>query len=195
MPPPHQLLNEMEQNILEALGSDTLTGQQLAERAGYPSDSGTFRQVLASMVRRGVLGNMRPGYYVMESDEEQPQTIRADAPHTSLTAITNMLAHLAEAGEELDVTIKIRGVLATLKVGPAAGGKRELAADGKRLSEIEENILEALGSETLTGEHIAERAGYPSNSNFRTALSGMVRRGILGNANPGYFLIISEETE
>jgi hypothetical protein len=56
-PPPRArepVLNEMEQDILAALGAETLTGQEVADRAGYPYES-NFRLTLASMRRRGLL--------------------------------------------------------------------------------------------------------------------------------------------
>lgn len=60
-PPDGGTLNEMERCIIEALGAETLTGEQLAQRSGYPHDS-RFRHVLASLRRRGVLLNLCPGY-------------------------------------------------------------------------------------------------------------------------------------
>ena len=57
-----------------------------------------------------------------------------------------------------------------------------------KLSDAEEIIIEALGRETMTGEVVAKKAGYPFNSNFKSTLSSMRKRGLLGNASPGYFL-------
>ena len=56
------------------------------------------------------------------------------------------------------------------------------------LNEIEQDIIEALGDETLTGEKLAKKAGRPYNFKFRSSLSGLRKRGILGNKKPGYFL-------
>jgi len=56
------------------------------------------------------------------------------------------------------------------------------------LKDAERNILEALGRGTMTGEKLAERAGYPFNSNFKSTLSSLRKREILGNASPGYFI-------
>jgi hypothetical protein len=58
-----------------------------------------------------------------------------------------------------------------------------------RLTDTERNILEALGADRLTGEQLAKRAGYPFNSNFKGTLSSLRKRGVLGNAAPGYFVI------
>jgi hypothetical protein len=54
------------------------------------------------------------------------------------------------------------------------------------LNEAEQNIIEALGKATLTGEEIGKKAGYPYNSNFKTTLSNLRKRGILENKAPGY---------
>lgn len=56
------------------------------------------------------------------------------------------------------------------------------------LTATEINILEALGRNTLIGEELAKKAGYPYNSNFKGTLSSLRKRGILGNKSPGYFL-------
>jgi hypothetical protein len=55
-------------------------------------------------------------------------------------------------------------------------------------SDTEQNILEALGSHSFTGSELARRAGYPFNSNFKHTLSSLRKRGVLGNASPGYFI-------
>jgi hypothetical protein len=55
------------------------------------------------------------------------------------------------------------------------------------LNGAEQCILEALGDKRLTGQTIAELAGYPFNSNFRTTLAGLRKRGIIGNKGRGYF--------
>ena len=52
-----------EKNIIEALGQDTLIIEDLAVKAGYEL-SGHFRRQVASLRKRGILGNKRPGYYV-----------------------------------------------------------------------------------------------------------------------------------
>ena len=57
-------LTTAQKNIIEALGENTLTIEQLAPKAGYEL-SGHFRKTVASLRKRGILGNNRPGYYVM----------------------------------------------------------------------------------------------------------------------------------
>ena len=56
------------------------------------------------------------------------------------------------------------------------------------LNELEQDIIEALGDKMLTGEKLAKEAGCPYNFKFRSSLSGLRKRGILGNKKPGYFL-------
>lgn len=65
----------------------------------------------------------------------------------------------------------------------------ETEQDGRpSLSDTERNILEALGTQTMTGEVLAKKAGYPYNSNFKSTLSSLRKRGILGNKSPRYFV-------
>jgi hypothetical protein len=56
------------------------------------------------------------------------------------------------------------------------------------LDDAEQDIIEAIGNETLTGEKLAKKAGRPYNFKFKSSLSGLRKRGILGNKKPGYFL-------
>ena len=56
------------------------------------------------------------------------------------------------------------------------------------LNDVEQDIVEALGEETSTGEKLAKEAGRPYNFKFRSSLAGLRKRGILGNKKPGYFL-------
>jgi hypothetical protein len=57
------VLNETEKIIIEALGNDTLTVEELAIKSGYEV-SGYFRNILTSLCKRGILANKRPGYYL-----------------------------------------------------------------------------------------------------------------------------------
>lgn len=54
------------------------------------------------------------------------------------------------------------------------------------LCAIENNIIEALGADTLTLEQLAPRAGYEVNGHFKKAVSSLSKHGILGNRRPGY---------
>jgi hypothetical protein len=56
-------LRTIEKNIIEALGKDTLTLEQLAAKAGYEV-GGHFKRAISSLSKRGILGNKRPGYFV-----------------------------------------------------------------------------------------------------------------------------------
>jgi len=55
------------------------------------------------------------------------------------------------------------------------------------LTDTEATIIEALGTNHLTGERLAVKAGYPYNSNFKGNLSSLVKRGMLDNKT-GYFV-------
>lgn len=69
-------------------------------------------------------------------------------------------------------------------------GSFERLAQGRQLSlsEADNNIIEALGRDTVKGEDLAVKAGYPYNSNFKTTCATLRKRKILGNKSPGYFL-------
>ena len=56
------------------------------------------------------------------------------------------------------------------------------------LRTIERNIIEALGTDTLTLEQLAPKAGYEVNGHFKKAVSLLSKREILGNKRPGYFV-------
>ncbi|UCE49271.1 MAG: hypothetical protein JSW47_03840 [Phycisphaerales bacterium] len=56
------------------------------------------------------------------------------------------------------------------------------------LDDIDQDIIEALADRTMTGEKLAKKAGHPYSFKFKSSLSGLRKRGILGNKNPGYFL-------
>jgi hypothetical protein len=56
------ILNDLEEEILDALGSDHLRGEKIAARADRNYDS-RFKDALAALVRRGLLGNTRQSGY------------------------------------------------------------------------------------------------------------------------------------
>jgi hypothetical protein len=56
------------------------------------------------------------------------------------------------------------------------------------LDDIEQDIIAALRDKTLTGAKLAKKARHPYNFKFKSSLSGLRKRGILGNKSPGYFL-------
>ena len=61
---PRVPMRQKEIDILEALEGGPLIGEKLAARAGYEYDGHT-KGVLASMVKRKVIGNKRPGGYFL----------------------------------------------------------------------------------------------------------------------------------
>ena len=62
-------LRTIERNVVEVLGGETLTLEQLAPKAGYEVN-GHFRGAVSSLCKREILGNRRPGYFV------QPQYLQ-----------------------------------------------------------------------------------------------------------------------
>jgi len=56
------------------------------------------------------------------------------------------------------------------------------------LSVTERNVIEAFGTDTLTLEKLALKAGYEVGGHFRRAVSSLSKQGILGNKRPGYFV-------
>lgn len=56
-------LNRTERNIIEVLGNDTLTFEQLAAKAGYEV-SDHFKRTVSSLSKLGILGNKKVGYLV-----------------------------------------------------------------------------------------------------------------------------------
>jgi hypothetical protein len=140
----------MEKTVIEALGAETLTGQEIADRTPYQFD-GTFRQCLAGLRRRGILGGDRytSGYWLTEQGRR--------------------LLGQDHAGDEGRPAPR-----------PASVG----APSSRTFSEMEECVFKALESDTLTGQQIADRAGYPFDSALRACLAALRRRGILGG-RPG----------
>jgi hypothetical protein len=70
-----------------------------------------------------------------------------------------------------------------------AGRKKPVPDEPRQnLTDIEQDIITALRDRTLTGQKIATEAGHPYNFQFKSSLSALRKRGILGNKSPGYFL-------
>lgn len=57
-----------------------------------------------------------------------------------------------------------------------------------KLTEKEQQIVTALGYETMPYRQLAARAELKPNSELRKKLAGMVRRGLLDNDEGGYSL-------
>ena len=51
----------------------------------------------------------------------------------------------------------------------------------------EKYILEALGSDTLHGPELFNKAGYDNSSHYRGIVSNLVKRKILGKNEQGYY--------
>lgn len=56
-------LTDTENNILEALGSETLVGRVLLKKAGYDASCSHYRQILSNLKKRNILGHDGRGYY------------------------------------------------------------------------------------------------------------------------------------
>ena len=56
------------------------------------------------------------------------------------------------------------------------------------LRTIERNIIEAFGTDMLTLEQLAPKAGYEVNGHFKQAISSPSERGVPGNKTSGYFV-------
>ena len=54
------------------------------------------------------------------------------------------------------------------------------------LTDTEENILTALGKETLKGQDLLKRAGYDYSSHYRQILSNLCKLGVLRRSVQGY---------
>jgi hypothetical protein len=91
---------------------------------------------------------------------------------------------LARRREDVRLVLEVAGRRVEVNIGKAQ------TVPAGPFSEMEECILEALGAETMTGQEIADKAGYPYGAGMRTALASLRRRGILGGApgNRGYFV-------
>lgn len=68
--PQEARLTDREQGIIEALGDDKMTGEEIAKAADYEYD-GHLKGMLASLVKRGILVNDRPGYRCRKSGLRQ----------------------------------------------------------------------------------------------------------------------------
>lgn len=61
-PEPNEVkFTDKEEHILEALGAECLTGEEIARRAGWTYNS-NFKITLSNLCKRGILENSRPGY-------------------------------------------------------------------------------------------------------------------------------------
>lgn len=63
------------------------------------------------------------------------------------------------------------------------------------LTDTESNILEALRNDTLRGAELLKKAGYDNSSHYRTILSNLVKRTILGRNSNGYYTIVRDKRQ
>lgn len=94
----------------------------------------------------------------------------------------------AARGAAINLAGKLKHIAELAKTIKIAGQENESTGTQLELNDTEQNIIEALSKNTLTGEKLAKKAGYPYNSNFKSTLSSLRKRGILGNKSPGYFV-------
>lgn len=86
-------------------------------------------------------------------------------------------------GFALDLVLMLERIGANAGQGPSALNRADHSIDGTG-----QRIIEVLGDKTLTGQKLAKKAGRPYDFKFKSSLSELRKRGILGNKNPGYFL-------
>ncbi len=67
--PPRVPMSQKEIDILEALEEGPMIGEKLAARAGYEYD-GHMKGLLSTLVKRGLIGNKRPGGYFLAGKRE-----------------------------------------------------------------------------------------------------------------------------
>lgn len=80
-----------------------------------------------------------------------------------------------------------------LRVPPSLTAVPEWMPDdarGSEFSEFEQAIIQVVGElengESLSGEEVATRAGYPYNSRLRDTLARLGRAGAIASRKPGY---------
>jgi len=126
-----------------------------------------------------------------------PETVRA--VHVKLQELLRKASHVDSLKQEDadESRLEDRNLLKlahdfTLMLEGIAESNERATSTSDRAAHIEDDteqdILEALRARTLTGEKLAKKAGYPYNFKFKSRLSGLRKRGIIGNKSPGYFL-------
>ena len=91
---------------------------------------------------------------------------------------------ISEVRHVKDLYLAKGAPLETTPTGVAFDIKKDVTSPG----DSEQHIINTLGKQTLTGEQIARACSFPYNSNFKSHLSSLRKRHILGNRAPGYFL-------
>jgi hypothetical protein len=91
---------------------------------------------------------------------------------------------------DVELLDAMRGEVSVAALRQGAGSGGDAFAPAKHvaiLNDTDKNILEALGKDTMKGELLAGKAGYPYNSNFKSTLSSLKKRHLLDNHGRGYF--------
>ncbi|MEK6677627.1 MAG: hypothetical protein AABZ47_18490 [Planctomycetota bacterium] len=86
-----------------------------------------------------------------------------------------------------EIASVLRRPTAETVIGPTSEADRTPTATPSdfvdELNDTEATIIEALGTNHLTGVKLAKEAGYPYNSHFKSNVSSLVKRHLLSNAH------------
>jgi hypothetical protein len=96
-----------------------------------------------------------------------------------LEAVRNYVA--AYHPGRFPVSLRVRldaGPGVRMPVGPCPC-KPAVPPDPPKLNEMERDVLQSLGEATMNAEEISRVAGYPNDTNLRSCLATMRRRGLL----------------
>ncbi len=124
-----------------------------------------------------------------------PQSPHQPPAMTERARLVGALVALLDATPgELHVVVKGNGLDLSMRLPagvPAAPSLDPRERQPLRLSEMEANAIEAIGTATMSGQEVAEAAGYPFDSRLKACLESLRRRGILGGGigERGYYLI------
>jgi hypothetical protein len=163
----------------------------------------TWRQVTDSLDRHHATGNADlPRRRKLENEQAKfgrSAVIAANELSESATALwPNYTAKIIKPLDSLNKRFgsNIQPAIRAANILKSRAESRRSAKDslvlttvltkGPNPDTLESTIVNALGHETLTGEKIAKRCDAPFNSNFKSTLSSLRKRGILENLAPGY---------
>jgi hypothetical protein len=127
---------------------------------------------------------------VLELENEKYSTCPTHCEATFAFSVLCSCRRVSRAGLMIGAKWIIQNMGAKARPGPALTAPRQCDRQARmvELRTIEKNIIEALGTDTLTLEQLAPRAGYEVNGHFKKAVSLLSKRGILGNKRPGHFV-------
>jgi biotin operon repressor len=108
----------------------------------------------------------------------------------AVAEILRQVVGLVAEGHSVTLVLEIDGRRISVSAGqtdepaqatpPAAARTRQ---EPRPPREMERNILEALGDQTMSGQEIARAAGYAYESHLKACLADMRRRGLLAGAS------------